>query len=168
MVNLLSLLANITVINKSKHIFLYFFLISFISEFPNFSGNFSVTLLCKLSKFPETFLETSGNCLEVFNPTNIQSEYHRQNPRASRFFLTFQNIPFFLLYSYRKFHSSETALLKLTNDIMETTDSGKITMVTALDICPQPLILRTTLHFFIDFSTLSVHLVMLSLGFVRI
>ena len=35
-------------------------------------------------------------------------------------------------------------------------------------ICPQPLILWTTLHFFTDFSTLSVNLVMLSLGFAHI
>ena len=32
----------------------------------------------------------------------------------------------------RKFHSTEIALLKLTNDIMETIDSGKITILTAL------------------------------------
>ena len=36
--------------------------------------------------------------------------------------------------AYRKFHSTETALLKLTNDIMETIDSGKITIQTALDM----------------------------------
>ena len=36
--------------------------------------------------------------------------------------------------AYRKFHSTETALLKLTNDIMETIDSGKITILTALDM----------------------------------
>ena len=36
--------------------------------------------------------------------------------------------------AYRKFHSTETALLKLTNDIMETIDSGKITILAALDM----------------------------------
>ena len=36
--------------------------------------------------------------------------------------------------AYRKFHSTETALLKLTNDIMESIDSGKITILTALDM----------------------------------
>ena len=36
--------------------------------------------------------------------------------------------------TYCKFHSTETALLKLTNDIMETTDSGKITILTVLDM----------------------------------
>ena len=36
--------------------------------------------------------------------------------------------------AYRKFHSTETALLKLTNDILETIDSGKITILTALDM----------------------------------
>ena len=36
--------------------------------------------------------------------------------------------------AYRKFHSTETALLKLTNDILDTIDSGKITILTALDM----------------------------------
>ena len=36
--------------------------------------------------------------------------------------------------AYRKFHSTETALLKLTNDIMENIDSGKTTVLTALDM----------------------------------
>ena len=36
--------------------------------------------------------------------------------------------------AYRKFHSTETALLKLTNDTMETIDSSKITILTAFDM----------------------------------
>ena len=36
--------------------------------------------------------------------------------------------------AYRKFHSTETALLKLANDIFENIDSGKITILTALDM----------------------------------
>ena len=36
--------------------------------------------------------------------------------------------------AYRKFHSTETALLKLTIDIMETIDSGEITILIALDM----------------------------------
>ena len=36
--------------------------------------------------------------------------------------------------AYRKFHSTETALLKLTNNIFESIDSGKITILTALDM----------------------------------
>ena len=39
--------------------------------------------------------------------------------------------------AYRKFYCTETALLKLTNDILEnfisTIDSGKITILTALN-----------------------------------
>ena len=71
--------------------------------------------------------------------TNIQSEYHRKNPWASSPFTFFPHIsksPSFspLQSAYRKFHSTETALLKLTNDIMETIDSGKITILTALDM----------------------------------
>ena len=54
----------------------------------------------------------------------------------SRFFPHISKSPSFspLQSAYRKFHSTETALLKLTNDIMETIDSGKITILTALDM----------------------------------
>ena len=36
--------------------------------------------------------------------------------------------------AYRKFHSTETALLKLTNDIMDAIDSGKVTILATLDM----------------------------------
>ena len=36
--------------------------------------------------------------------------------------------------AYRKFHSTETALRKLTNDIMDTIDSGKVIILAALDM----------------------------------
>ena len=54
----------------------------------------------------------------------------------SRFFPHISKSPSFspLQSAYRKFHSTETALLKLTNDILETIDSGKITILTALDM----------------------------------
>ena len=54
----------------------------------------------------------------------------------SRFFPHISKSPSFspLQSAYRKFHSTETALLKLTNDIMESIDSGKITILTALDM----------------------------------
>ena len=55
--------------------------------------------------------------------------------------------------------------LKLTNDIMETIDSGKITILTALDMSAAFDILD---HFFTDFSILLVHPVVWSLGFVHI
>ena len=54
----------------------------------------------------------------------------------SRFFPHVSKSPSFspLQSAYRKFHSTETALLKLTNDIMENIDSGKITILTVLDM----------------------------------
>ena len=36
--------------------------------------------------------------------------------------------------TYRKFHSTETTLLKLTNDIMDAIDSGKVTILAAQDM----------------------------------
>ena len=39
-----------------------------------------------------------------------------------------------LQLAYRKFHSTETALLKLTNDIMDSIDLGKVTILSALDV----------------------------------
>ena len=36
--------------------------------------------------------------------------------------------------AYRKFHSTETALLKLTNDILDSIDHGKISILAALDM----------------------------------
>ena len=68
-------------------------------------------------------------------PAYFKFKHHWQNFRASRPSSSFsshchtsQFLP------YRKFHSTETALLKLTNDIMDTIDSGKITILTALDM----------------------------------
>ena len=54
----------------------------------------------------------------------------------SRLFPHISKSPSFspLQSAYRKCHSTETALLKLTNDIMESIDSGKITILTALDM----------------------------------
>ena len=66
-------MANIAVINKCEHIFLYFFLISFFLHFQIFQETFRKLCCGKLSKFPETFLETSGNCLEVCNPSPSSS-----------------------------------------------------------------------------------------------
>ena len=53
-----------------------------------------------------------------------------------RFFPHISKYPSFspLLSAYREFHSTETALLKLTNDIMETIDSGRNIILTALDV----------------------------------
>ena len=37
-------------------------------------------------------------------------------------------------YAYRKFHSTETALLKIHNDILSSMDDGKVTALTLLDL----------------------------------
>ena len=77
---------------------------------------------------------------------DIQSEYHREKIleclALSRFFPHISKSPSFssLHSAYRKFHSTETALLKLSNDIMETIDFGKITILrTSVNDCIQNL-----------------------------
>ena len=37
--------------------------------------------------------------------------------------------------AYRKFHSTETALLKIHNDIIASIDAGRVTALTLLDLC---------------------------------
>ena len=71
--------------------------------------------------------------------TNIKSEYHWQNSWVScpcTFLPHISKSTSFcpLQSAHCKFLSTETALLKLTNDIIETIDSGKITILTALDM----------------------------------
>ena len=98
-------------------------------------GHFSIQIQTRtyLTAVEKTWLTKVGS--DKFQ-TNIKSEYHRQNPWESRFFPHISKSPSFspLQSAYRKFHSTETALLKLTNDIMENIDSGKITILTALDM----------------------------------
>ena len=67
---------------------------------------------------------------------------------------------------YCKFHSTETALLKFTNGIMETIDSEKITILTTLDMSAAFDIVdhTTLLHRQQTFSSSQNHLSMLSLG----
>ena len=85
------------------------------------------------------------------------------------FFLTFQNLPVFLLYSLLIVNFSLLRLLCLSSQMISWKPLfPEKLQFSLLWTCPQLLILWTTLHFFIDFSTLSVYLVMLSLGFVNI
>ena len=141
---MVNLLANIAVINKSKRIciFLYFFLISFFLNFQISQETFR-KFCCEnfpsFQKLSRKLRETAWkfSTLLIINLNTIGKILERLV-----FFSHFKISHFFLLlqFAYRKFHSTETALLELTNDIMETIDSGKITMLTALDIklCPQP------------------------------
>ena len=69
-VNLLSLLANIALNNKSKHIFLYFFLISFFLIFQIFrwlSGDFTVETFQVSGNFPGNFRKLP----RIFQPCDV-------------------------------------------------------------------------------------------------
>ena len=105
--------------------------------------------------------------------TNIKSKYHRQNPRAScpfTFFSSrFKNLPVFLHYNLLIVNFILLKLLCSSSQMIswKTLIPAKL-QFSLLWTCPQPLILWTTLLFFIDSSILSVYLVMLSHGFVRI
>ena len=68
--------------------------------------------------------------------------------------------------AYRKFHSTEIALHKLTNDIMDTIDSGKDTFL-LLSICRLLLTLWTTPPFFIGLNIHSVCQEMSTPGFTH-
>ena len=116
----------------------------------HFSSKFKLALISPLLKKPKSDLT---NFRPISNLNTIGKILERL--ALSRFFPHISKSPSSssLHSAYRKFHSTETALLKLTNDIMETVDSGKITIFSLLWICLQPLILWTTLHFFIDQHT---------------
>ena len=84
-------------------------------------------------------------------------------------FLTFQNLPVFLLCSLLITNFILRRLLCLNSQTISWKPlTPEKLQFSLLWICPQPLILWTTLHFFTDFSTLLVYLVMLSLGFAHI
>ena len=99
-----------------------------------FPTNFKLALILLLLKKPSlsksdpsnfrsiSYLNTIGKILERLALARL---YHHVSVSTS--FSPFQS-------AYRKFHSTETALLKLTNDILEHIDSGKITNLTALDM----------------------------------
>ena len=83
-----------------------------ISKFSNLKKNSSLRIR---ESSPEKNDWTSCHC--TFFPQN--SEFPSFCPVQS---------------AYRTFHSSETASLKLTNDIMNIIDSGEITVLAALDM----------------------------------
>ena len=99
-----------------------------------FPSKFKLALISPLLKKPGLSKSDLANFRPISNLNTIGKILERL--ALSRFFLTFQNSPSFspLQSAYRKFHSTETALLQLTNDIMETIDSGNITILTALDM----------------------------------
>ena len=108
-------------------------------------ANLSFTQATFPSKFKlaliSLLLETTGlpkSDLANFRPISNLNTIGKILERLalSRLFSHVSKSPSFspLQSAYRKFHSTETALLKLTNDNMENIDSGKITILTALDM----------------------------------
>ena len=99
-----------------------------------FPSKFKLALISPLLKKPGLLKSDLANFKPISNLNTIGKILERL--ALSRFFPHISKSPSFspLQYVYRKFHSTETALLKLTNDIMETIDSGKIKILTALDM----------------------------------
>ena len=99
-----------------------------------FPSKFKLALISPLLKKPGLPKSDLANFRPISNLNTIGKILERL--ALSRFFPHVSKSPSFspLQSAYRKFHSTETALLKLTNDIMETIDSGKITILTALDM----------------------------------
>ena len=99
-----------------------------------FPSKFKLALISPLLKKPGLPKSDLANFRPISNLNTIGKILERL--ALSRFFPHVSKSPSFspLQSAYRKFHSTETALLKLTNDIMENIDSGKITILTALDM----------------------------------
>ena len=99
-----------------------------------FPSKFKLALISPLLKKPGLPKSDLANFRPISNLNTIGKILERL--ALSRIFPHISKSPSFspLQSAYRKFHSTETALLKLTNDIMESIDSGKITILTALDM----------------------------------
>ena len=99
-----------------------------------FPSKFKLALISPLLKKPGLPKSELSNFRPISNLNTIGKMLERL--ALARLFPHISISPSFcpLQSAYRKFHSTETALLKLTNDIMETIDSGKITILTALDM----------------------------------
>ena len=100
----------------------------------HFHRKFKLALILPLLKKPGLPKSELSNFWPISNLNTIGKILERL--ALARLFPHISIFPSFcpLQSAYRKFHSTETALLKLTNDIMETIDSGKITILTALDM----------------------------------
>ena len=99
-----------------------------------FIDKFKLALISPLLKKPGLPKSELSNFRPISNLNTIGKILERL--ALARLFPHISISPSFcpLQSAYRKFHSTETALLKLTNDILETIDSGKITILTALDM----------------------------------
>ena len=134
-----------------------------------FPSKFKPALISLLVKKPGLPKSDLANFRSLSNLNTIGKIIERL--ALSRFFLTFQNLPVFLLYNLLIVNFILLRLLCLSSQIIswKTLIPEKL-QFSRLWTCPQPLslILWTTLLFFIDSSILSVYLAMLSHGFVRI
>ena len=93
-----------------------------------FPSNFKLALISPLLKKPGLPKSDLANFRPISNLNTMGKILERLAALAlSRFFPHISKSPSFspLQSAYRKFHSTETALLKLTNYILETISSGK-------------------------------------------
>ena len=99
-----------------------------------FPTNFKLALISPLLKKPGLSKSDPSNFRPISNLHTIGKIFERL--ALARLFPHVSVSPSFspCQSSYRKFHSTETALLKLTNDILKNLDSGKIIILTALDM----------------------------------
>ena len=99
-----------------------------------FPTNFKRTLITPLLRNPDLSKSDLSDFRPISNLNTIGKILERL--ALARIFPHVSVSPSFSPFqsAYRRFHSTETALFKLTNDILETIDSGKITILTALDM----------------------------------
>ena len=99
-----------------------------------FPSKFKHALITPLLKKPGLSRSDLSNFRPISNLNTIGKILERL--ALKRLFPHISCSPSFspLQSAYRKFHSTETALLKLTNDILNSIDHGKISILAALDM----------------------------------
>jgi hypothetical protein len=103
-------------------------------EQATFPSKFKHALITPLLKKPGLSRSDPSNFRPISNLNTIGKILERL--ALKRLFPHISLSPSFspLQSAYRKFHSTETALLKLTNDILDSIDHGKISILAALDM----------------------------------
>ena len=70
----------------------------------------------------------------ILSPVSVLCQKYWKTWLLNTFMNIFTTITYQMIYSLQRFHSSETALLKIHNDIVDNMDNDKVTALTLLDL----------------------------------